>query len=586
MRGGVVVHHKDYDHLNNAPENLAWMTFKEHCQLHADTDRTGEKNGMFGKQHSSETKQKIGAKTIERTADPEFRKKLSDSHIDTHREAYAINMKRQKEQWDAAYYEEQIRTTDLPHVMIDNHLHAIKNCIVCGKHMVLPWRRRHGVFCGQECQIAHLAKSEHRKIRQTETFADRSRQTLHEQIGVFHELQTKLQTQPQKKEWETLCRDRGISFRLNPHSKNPNIPKSYADLVERAEIYNHKVVSVTHLNVTEPVYNITVDDTHTIGIVLEFNQQEKTCDGIYTSNCLEQTLEPYELCCLVENFPSYHNDYWDYQRTLKFSYMYAKTVTLMGTHVDRTNSVIIRNRRIGCSMSGISDAIAKFGRTLFLHQFCDHGYLYIKYIDRKYSEWMGIPQSIKKTSVKPSGTVSLVAGVFGPGVHFPKMKTGYRLVRVAKNSDLVDILTKSNYRVEAAVSDPLNTVVVYFPWVSPLNVITEEETTIWEKFKLAADLQYWWADNQVSCTVEFSAEEAKSHQIVRCLEAFDGQLKGISLLPKAEGVYPQMPYTQAPKDEVLAYQAQLLDIDFSMLTKEGENLEANKFCDAEGGCEV
>jgi ribonucleoside-triphosphate reductase len=301
--------------------------------------------------------------------------------------------------------------------------------------------------------------------------------------------------------------------------------------------------------------------------------------------CLEQSLESYELCCLVETFPAYHEDYWDYQRTLKFAYLYAKAVTLVGTHFDRTNAVIIRNRRIGCSMSGVADAIAKFGRTKYMQEFCDKGYAYINYLDAKYSEWMGVPQSIKKTSIKPSGTTSLVAGAFGPGLHFPKMKSGYRLVRVASNSELVPILEAANYKVEPSVTDPLRTVVVYFPWLTPEGTITEEGATIWEKFKIAADLQYWWADNQTSCTVEFTKEEADRGEISRCLEAFDGQLKGISLLPKTEGVYMQMPYTSAPRSEVEAYVDSLLPLDFSSLMVEGEDADANKFCDS-SGCQL
>lgn len=299
-----------------------------------------------------------------------------------------------------------------------------------------------------------------------------------------------------------------------------------------------------------------------------------------TNPCGEQSMESYEMCNLVETFPVYHEDYWDFQRSLKYAFMYSKIVTLMGTHVDRTNAVIIRNRRIGCSMSGVADAIGKFGRSRFLADFCDKAYDYIRYVDCKYSNWLGIRESIKKTTVKPSGTTSIVAGVSGPGMHFAKMKSGYRLIRVANNSDMVSVLKGAGYRVEPSVTDPMRTMVVYFPMLVNSKVLSEEETTIWEKFKMAADLQYYWSDNSVSCTIEFNKKEAENGEIVRCLEAFEGNLKVISLLPKMEGNYAQMPYTAAPREEIEEYIKQLQPLDFSELTNEGEDSGANLYCDS------
>ncbi len=82
--------------------------------------------------------------------------------------------------------------------------------------------------------------------------------------------------------------------------------------------------------------------------------------------CLEQTLEPYELCCLVETFPERHESLDDFKRTLKFAYLYAKSVTLGKTHWPETNRVMLRNRRIGCSMSGLAQFITNRGNTNIL----------------------------------------------------------------------------------------------------------------------------------------------------------------------------------------------------------------------------
>jgi hypothetical protein len=47
----------------------------------------------------------------------------------------------------------------------------------------------------------------------------------------------------------------------------------------------------------------------------------------YCIDC-PQTLESYELCCLVETFPNNHDSVDDFLATLEAAYLYAKTVTL------------------------------------------------------------------------------------------------------------------------------------------------------------------------------------------------------------------------------------------------------------------
>ncbi len=74
-----------------------------------------------------------------------------------------------------------------------------------------------------------------------------------------------------------------------------------------------------------------------------------------------RTIESYELCCLVETFPANHDSLEDYQRTLKYAYLYAKTVTLGRTHWADTNRVMLRNRRIGCSVSGVAQFVTNRG---------------------------------------------------------------------------------------------------------------------------------------------------------------------------------------------------------------------------------
>ena len=254
----------------------------------------------------------------------------------------------------------------------------------------------------------------------------------------------------------------------------------------------------------------------------------------------------------------------------------------MATHWSETNDVIKRNRRIGCSQSGIQEAIQKWGRRLYLDEFCDQAYTYIQYVDKKYSDWMGVPLSRKTTSVKPSGTVSLVAGSL-PGIHYAESETYYRTIRLSAISPLVEILKNSGYRIEPAVSDPIRTVVVYFPVIHSKGTISKHDVSIWEQFTNAADLQHYWADNQVSITITFKPTEA--NQIARALSCFDSKLKGVSLLPITDHGYAQAPYISTDRLEIKEYAKSLKPLNFTSLSQEGENADANKFCDGEA-CEI
>jgi ribonucleoside-triphosphate reductase len=294
--------------------------------------------------------------------------------------------------------------------------------------------------------------------------------------------------------------------------------------------------------------------------------------------CGEIQLSSYETCNLNENYPANHRDYWDLQRTLKFSYLYSKAVTLLATNWQETNAAISRNRRIGCSMSGIQEAFIKFGRKEFL-SWADQAYDYLTYIDKKYSDWLGVPRSIRKTTVKPSGTVSLLAGAL-PGIHHTESSSYYRTVRLATNSPIVDILRNANYRIEPAATDPTRTLVVYFPVLVDESLPKKSDVSIWQQFKDVSDFQKVWSDNAVSVTVTFTKNEV--NQIASCLSAFDSELKSVSLLPYFEHGYVQAPYIAAPREEIEAYANSLQPLDFSSLTSEGENAESNKFCSNEG----
>ena len=276
--------------------------------------------------------------------------------------------------------------------------------------------------------------------------------------------------------------------------------------------------------------------------------------------CAEQSLESYECCTLVETYLGRHDSLEDYKRTLKFAYLYAKTVTLLPTHWEETNAIMQRNRRIGTSMSGVANFADNVGLPT-LREWMDEGYKTVKAYDNTYSEWLGIRESIKMTTVKPSGTVSILAGE-SPGVHWtPGGEYFNRAIRFSNEDPMLPLFKMANYRVEPASESPDSTSVVFFPIKSKAKR-AEREVSIFEKTAIAATAQRYWSDNSVSVTVSFDPENEAQH-VGTVLHMYDGQLKTVSFLPMGNFTYPQMPYTQITAQEYEDATMKLFPIDFT-----------------------
>jgi adenosylcobalamin-dependent ribonucleoside-triphosphate reductase len=260
--------------------------------------------------------------------------------------------------------------------------------------------------------------------------------------------------------------------------------------------------------------------------------------------CVEQSLHNAEMCCLVETFPAKHDDYEDYLKTLKCAYLYGKTVTLVNTHWPETNAKMLKNRRIGLSQSGIVQAFNKHGRREML-EWCDNAYTQINELDREYSNWLCVPKSIKMTSIKPSGTVSLLNGST-PGIHFPEDEYYIRRIRFSKSSQILKTLEKAGYNIEDDKYSP-NTSVVEFPVKEPYFTKGKRDVSMWEQLEIAAQYQNYWADNAVSVTISFKNSE--SDQILNALEMYETRLKAVSFLKYEETGYVQAPYESITKEK-------------------------------------
>lgn len=279
---------------------------------------------------------------------------------------------------------------------------------------------------------------------------------------------------------------------------------------------------------------------------------ERKPDKAWLANpCSEIPLEDRELCNLAEVFPSRCATSDEFYDAAEYATFYASTVALLPTHRPETNRVISRNRRIGVSLSGITDFITKVGMTQATRDF-RIAYRFIAEKNTALAAEAGVPASVRTTTVKPSGTVSQLAGV-SSGMHFPTFEYAIRRIRVGDNTPVCKVLKDSGVPNEPDQFSA-GTTVFSFP-VKNSNAREAKSVSAWEQFAILAMLQREWADNMVSCTVYFDPK-TEGPQLEYMLSQFVPVIKSVSMLPHTDnGAYPQMPYegiTKATYEEMLS----------------------------------
>lgn len=330
---------------------------------------------------------------------------------------------------------------------------------------------------------------------------------------------------------------------LKNYKKNPGRVEfghtSNNSLVANAETDFSKIIPLIEQN-GEPGL-IFLENARTYGRMCQLCSGDS---GVMGSNpCFEQFLWNGESCNLVECMlnrlegNTFEEQLADFKRTLKFAYLYAKTVTLGKTHDKDSNAVMLRNRKIGVSLTGVAQFLAKFSLSQ-LKRLCNEGYEELKKWDIIYSDWFSVPRSVKITTIKPSGTVSLLAGST-PGIHVPEANYYIRRVTVASTykTDLKKI-PKDEYSS-----------VIEFPIHVESNMV-KNNTSMTKQLELAAFMQQEWSDNGVSCTVSFD-QKTESEILADVLPFYAKRLKAVSFLPKIDlkSKYKFLPNEEITKEQ-------------------------------------
>ena len=278
----------------------------------------------------------------------------------------------------------------------------------------------------------------------------------------------------------------------------------------------------------------------------------KPDNGCLVNPCGEISLSDKELCNLAETFPPRCRDEKTFKQALKYATFYSSTVTLLPTHRPETNAIIAKNRRIGISISGIAqwasgEVPSGWGNMNYtrMTKIMRDSYKIVLSENKKLADEAGIPASIRVTTIKPSGSISLLAGVT-PGIHYPVSRYAIRRMRIGMDSPLVKPLIEANIPHEKdTYSD--NTLVFEFA-IDHGNVRPCEEVSPWEQFSLMAMVQRCYSDNCVSATIYFDKEK-DGPDVEKMLAMFIPVLKSVSMLPHSGHGYAQAPYEPIDKEK-------------------------------------
>lgn len=359
---------------------------------------------------------------------------------------------------------------------------------------------------------------------------------------------------------------------------------------------NENVDHPTYVNIAKNIYYngepgvVDTETSRNYGRIIDGFQAlvDALVEGF--NPCGEITLPNGSPCNLFEiNLPKLHElvsagieDESIYTEAAWLATRYAYRITFREYDWEVTRNIVEKHRRLGVGITGFTDwVLLKFGRKAILGfdkdgtpifnqdvcNFLDKLYKDVKETNRLHAQELEANPSIKLTTVKPSGTLSILMGV-SAGMHFHWSRYMIRRVRIAANAPLVPILFECGYKIEPAYmgtdkdGNPqydYNTYVVEFPIKAPTadhpDFQSAGDVPLREQAAIQALLQTYWSDNAVSATLTFHKAENKEdeqkviEEIASVLEQFKGKLKSTSMLPHASGTYPQMPLEAITKEQ-------------------------------------
>lgn len=281
------------------------------------------------------------------------------------------------------------------------------------------------------------------------------------------------------------------------------------------------------------------------GVMKESNLYPTDEDNVVGTNpCGEISLASYECCNLSELYLNNIVSKEELITCAKLLYKTQKAIAALPFIHEETNRIVHKNMRLGLGVTGICQSLDKI-------EWLDVCYKELRKFDKEWSKERGWNRSIKLTTIKPSGTLSLLGGST-PGVHPAYSKYYIRRVRMSSNDKLVNYCRELGFHVEYVLnfdgSENHDTVVVEFPCETPDGAIFAEDMGVIKQLEMVKKLQELWSDNAVSVTAYYSDEELPTLK-EWLSENYEKGIKSVSFLLRQKHGFKQAPYEEISKED-------------------------------------
>jgi ribonucleoside-triphosphate reductase (thioredoxin) len=317
--------------------------------------------------------------------------------------------------------------------------------------------------------------------------------------------------------------------------------KDWQSVMAHRHSSNNSIVFESEAAIDAFDWKALVEDNATFGEpgilnLWRIRETDTLAEGV--NPCGEIPLHDREACCLSEVYPALMPSIVDRLDAFKLVTRYTLRQRLQPMTDVRADVVRKTNMRIGVGLGGICDFEWDEEELAGYRNF-------VRITACNYADELGVARPIATTTVKPSGTISLLNGS-SPGIHAPFAPFYIRRTRISQDEPMAQALLEANVPSEPCVYDSTGRTLVFsFPMRST-STTTVQNQTVTDQLERQLAVQTSYADNAVSSTISFADDERA--ELVLGLKHYAKHLKSISCLPKAHG-YDQPPYKAITADE-------------------------------------